>query len=103
MWAASRVRRLVSRDSRSAVVALVEHKGGVRTKVIERVDAKTLKGAIREHVNKKATIYTDEWSSYAGIGSEFDGGHKTVNHGQGEDVNGDATTNTVESYFALLK
>jgi transposase-like protein len=88
---------------KTPVVALVERNGGVRTRVIEHVDAKTLKGAIREHVNKKATIYTDEWGSYVGIGSEFAGGHKTVNHGRGEYVNGDANANTVESFFALLR
>lgn len=88
---------------KTPVVALVERNGRARAKVVEHVNSKTLKGAIRDHVNKKATIYTDEWSSYVGIGSEFDGGHKTVNHGKGEYVSGDATTNTVESYFALLK
>jgi transposase-like protein len=86
---------------KTPVVAQVERKGGVRARVIEHVDA--LKGAIREHVNKKATIYTDEWASYMGIASEFEGDHKTANHGQGEYVSGDASTNTAESYFALLK
>ena len=88
---------------KAPVVALVERKGSVRPRVIEHVDAKTLKGAIREHVNRKSTIYTDEWRSYMGIGSEFGGGHKTVNHGRGEYVRDDANTNTVESFFALLK
>jgi transposase-like protein len=85
------------------VVALVERDGRVRSRVIEHVDAKTLKSAIRENVDRSATIYTDEWSSYRGIGSEFAGGHKTVNHGAGEYVSGDASTNTVESFFALMK
>jgi transposase-like protein len=85
------------------VVALVERDGRVRSRVIEHVDAKTLKSAIRENVDRSATIYTDEWSSYRGIGSEFAGGHKTVNHGAGEYVSGDASTNTAESFFALMK
>jgi transposase-like protein len=88
---------------KTPVVALIERKGGVCARVMSNVDAKTLKGAIREHVNKKATIYTDEWASYMGIGSEFEGGHKTVTHRQGEYVSGDASTYTAESYFALLK
>ncbi len=46
---------------------------------------------------------TDEWKSYAGIGKDFKGGHGIVNHGMGEYVNGDISTNTAESYFALLK
>jgi len=46
---------------------------------------------------------TDEFASYEGIGEDFAGGHKTVNHSEGEYVKGDANTNTAESYFALLK
>jgi hypothetical protein len=30
-------------------------------------------------------------------------GHETVNHGRGEYARGDAHTDTVEGYFALLK
>lgn len=85
------------------VIALVSRDGGVRTRVIERVDAKTLKAAIRENVDRSATIMTDEWKSYEGIGKEFKGGHFAINHGKGEYSRGRITTNTVESYFGLLK
>ena len=85
------------------VVALVERNGRVRSKPIERVNTKTLKGAIRENVHRRSRIMTDEWAPYWGIGIEFDGGHEVVNHGKGEYSRGDAYTNTVESYFALLK
>jgi hypothetical protein len=46
---------------------------------------------------------TDEWRSYHGIGKEFAGGHHVVNHGRGEYVRGDASTNEAEAFFALLK
>ena len=46
---------------------------------------------------------SDDLYSYRGIGQGFEGGHKSVNHSMGEYVNGDISTNTVESYFALLK
>lgn len=85
------------------VLALVERKGNVFSKPIENVNAKTLKGAIRTLVHKDSTIMTDEWKSYTGIGKEFNGGHKTVNHGEGEFSRGYVYTNTAESYFALLK
>jgi len=85
------------------VLALVERSGKVRAKKIERVDAKTLKGAIRENVDRSATIMTDRFGSYHGIGDEFEGGHHTVDHGSGEYVRGDVHTNTIEGYFALLK
>jgi len=46
---------------------------------------------------------TDEWAAYTGIGNNFNGGHEVVKHSDGEFVRGNASTNTVESYFALLK
>lgn len=88
---------------KAAVMVLVERDGRARAMPIERVNADTLKPAIRENVERSARIVTDEWSAYIGIGKEFDGGHHTVNHGAGEYVRDDVHTNTAESYFALLK
>jgi transposase-like protein len=88
---------------KTPVMALVESNGNVVSKPIEHVDAKTLKGAIKEICHKDSCIMTDEWASYIGIGIDFNGGHEVVKHNDGEFVRGNASTNTVESYFALLK
>jgi hypothetical protein len=40
---------------------------------------------------------------YRGIGNDFKGGHITVNHGCKQYVLGNASTNTAESSFAILK
>jgi transposase-like protein len=85
------------------VVVLVERDGKSVSRPVTRVNAKTLKTAIRENVDKSSTIMTDEWKAYTGIGRHFDGGHGVVNHGIGQYVNGPINTNTAESYFALLK
>jgi transposase-like protein len=90
-------------ERKTPVVALVERGGRIRTRPVERVSAKALKGAIRENVRKSAAIMTDEFSSYRGLGREFKGGHETVNHGEREYVRGDAHVNSAESFFALLK
>src|SRR5262249_39801408 len=83
-----------------AVVALVERGGNVRSFKVTSTDSKTLKAAIRDNVDRSATIMTDEWVSYRGIGKEFAGGHRTVNHHIGEYARTDGTsTNTVEGYF----
>ena len=73
------------------------------SKPVDKVNSRTLKSAIKEVVAKDSTIMTDEWKSYIGIGKDFSGGHKTMNHGLLEFVNGDINTNTAESFFALLK
>jgi len=88
---------------KTPVVALVERGGNIKTRVVENVTADTLKDAIRENVNKRSTIMTDELPSYNGIGQEFKGGHQTVNHSAYEFVRGLFHTNTGESFFALLK
>jgi len=88
---------------KTPVVALVERDGRIRTRVMEHVNGFNLKATIRESVNRKAAIQTDESNLYTGIGRDFDGGHQTVNHSQGEYARGDVNTNTVESFFALLK
>jgi transposase-like protein len=88
---------------KTPVVALVERDGRVRARKIEHVDGATLKAAIRENVDRKARIMTDEWPAYRGIGTEFEGGHAFVTHSAGEYARGDVSTNTAESFFALLK
>lgn len=85
------------------VMALVERDGRVRAHVVPNVTAKILKDSIREMVDPSATIMTDEWASYKGIGKEFKGGHKVVVHSRGEYVKGDASTNQAEAFFALFK
>jgi transposase-like protein len=90
-------------ERKTPVVALVERGGKIHSRPVERVNAKTLKGAIREMVDKDSTIMTDEWIAYQEIGAEFKGGHQVVNHGTGEYVRGQVSTNSAESYFALLK
>lgn len=90
-------------ERKTPVVALVERGGRMRAKVVERVSAKELKGAIRENVRKSAAIMTDGFPSYRGLGREFKGGHETVNHGERQYVRGDVHVNSAESFFALLK
>lgn len=88
---------------RIPVMVLVKRDGEAVSKPVIRVDAKHLQSVIRENVSRKSTIMTDDWLGYRGVGKEFKGGHHVVRHGLGEYANGDITTNTAESYFALLK
>jgi transposase-like protein len=91
-----------SDKNKAAVLTLVERDGRARSFHVARVDAAHLKGAIRDHVERDATIMTDEWRSYGGLGDEF-ASHQTVNHGRGEYARGAVNTNSVEGYFATLK
>ncbi len=71
---------------------------------VERVNKKTLRGSINEFIEKSAIVCTDDLNSYQGMSRE----HRSVNHTRKEYARRDADglivhTNTVESWFALLK
>jgi hypothetical protein len=86
-----------------AVFTLVEREGRARSRHVADVTAKTLRPAIR-NAHRKSWLMTDEALVYEKIGAEFKG-HGTVNHSADEysRLGGFITTNSVESFFALLK
>jgi len=88
---------------KTPVFAAVERGGSIRRHVVADVTGRTLKAAIRNVVDPRARIMSDENSAYRGIGDEFDGGHETVTHSAKEYARGDVNTNTAESSFALVK
>ena len=84
------------------VFACVERGGDVRAFVVESVDRQTLYPLLREHVDPKARIMTDELILYSGLDKHF-ASHQTVLHKQHQYVKGDVSTNTIEGFFGLLK
>jgi transposase-like protein len=89
--------------SKTPVFAAVERGGDIRRHVVADVTGKTLKAAIRQVVDPRARIISDENPSYNGIGKEFAGGHESVCHSAREYARGDVNTNTAESSFAIVK
>jgi transposase-like protein len=88
---------------KTPVVALVERGGRARAWPVTYVNARTLHRALRENVEASATIHTDEFAGYKGVGKHFAGGHHTVNHGKGEYYRDGVSTNDAEAFFSLLK
>ena len=85
------------------VFALVERDGEVRSFHVTNVNSKTLRPLIVKTASRKSYLMTDESSVYPKVGDEF-AGHGTVNHSAKAYVRGGFWyTNTVESYFALIK
>ena len=85
------------------VFCAVERQGEIRRRIVADVTAASLKGAIREEVDRRSRIVTDEFAAYRGFGKEYAGGHDTVSHSTKECVRGDVHTNTAESSHALVK
>jgi len=88
---------------KTPVLGLVERQGNIRASVLPNITAKTLTNAILQNFDISARLVTDELPTYKGIGKPFKGGHFAVNHSRKEYVRGGIYTNTIESFFALLK
>jgi transposase-like protein len=84
------------------VIGAIERKGNVVCKIIGQADARTLAGFVRHAVNEKVELVaTDQNQGYDYLGRGIR--HESVNHSQGEYVRGIVHTNSIESFWALLK
>lgn len=86
------------------VHALVERGGEVRASHVPDVTAKTLGAALEKIADKRSALHTDDSLANLSIGKAF-ADHQTVAHTLGEYVSkdGEAHTQTVESFFAIIK
>ena len=82
------------------VLGMLQRGGQVRAMPISGVDKQTLQQHVGSVVEPGTTLYTDEFVSYRGW---KDYNHKMVRHSAGEYVNQQASTNGIESFWALLK
>jgi hypothetical protein len=87
---------------KAIVHTLVERGGRVRSHQIPRINGATLRPILMQHIHAKSALMTDTMGGYLHVGKEF-ARHEMVDHGAGEYVRGDAHSNTVEGYFAVLK
>ncbi len=85
---------------KTAVMGLLERKGRVLAKVIERTDRETLHAEVKNNVEKDSNLFTDEWRSYRGLDEQYV--HEVINHGV-EYVRGHIHTNGIENFWSLLK
>ncbi len=83
-----------------AVVAGVKDRetNEVRAEVVQGTDRATLQSFVGEHVEPDAAKYTDTASAYQGLSN-----HATCQHTVGKWVDGQAHTNGMESFWAMLK
>lgn len=89
-------------EGKQAVLTLVERGGEARSFHVANVTARTLAPIVFKTADRKSHLMTDGAQMYPSIGEDF-AKFSAVNHVAGEYVRGDAHSNTVESYFAVLK
>ena len=73
--------------------------GMVSATPVDRTDRETLQGFVHARTETTAMVYTDDARAYVGLRRM----HETVSHSAGEYVNGMASTNGMESFWAGLK
>jgi len=71
----------------------------VSARTIPNTQTATLQGFVKDHAAPGATVYTDDAKGSEGM--PFD--HEAVNHSAGEYVRGMASTQGIESFWAVLK
>jgi len=87
---------------KSVVLGMAERGGRRKALVVSNVERETIMREINKHIRNGTTLSTDEGKHY--IGANRDGfKHRTCNHSAKVWVNGKASTNSVESMWALLK
>ena len=88
---------------KKTVVAIKERKTKrVRAVMIEGKDYGTILRVVLKNVSRGAKIYTDEHAGYVAL-KHLGFSHDSVHHKSGEYVRGEAHTNGVESFWAMLK
>lgn len=84
---------------KTAVVGIKDRETNqVQAAVVERTNQDTLQGFVNAHRADGAQVYTDEHGGYLGLEN-----HEAVSHSVGEYVRGQAHTNGIESFWAMLK
>jgi transposase-like protein len=84
------------------VIGAVERQGSVVARVLREANMRTMGHFVREAVSTKVSLVaTDEHSGYVGLASDYP--HESVSHGKGEYVRGIVHTQTIDSFWSLLK
>jgi transposase-like protein len=99
-------KKLMGQDrlsNKTPVIAIVERNGRARAKVVRHVTTSKLKLFVSKNADKHSILYTDELPAYRSVARFALLKHETVNHRNLEYARDDATTNSVECFFSLLK
>jgi transposase-like protein len=83
------------------VFGMVERGGKVKAQTVKDAKKNTLQRIVKRSVEKGANLMTDEWRSYRGLSTKYI--HSIVCHNRGQYVDGVKHTNTIESFWSLLK
>lgn len=87
---------------KTAVLGMVERKGKIVVKVLERTWGKEIKPILKQKIDKSSEIVTDGFGGYANIDQYFTK-HTILNHSKFVRKKGQYYTNTIEGFWSMLK
>jgi len=87
---------------KAMVFGMLQRDGEVRATHFKSILQKDIKKQMLDCIDIDSRLITDSWILYRKIGKPFRQ-HNMVKHSEGEYVRGDVYTNSIESFFALLK
>ncbi len=91
-----------SSKSKAPVIGAVERKGNIIAKVVTDTTSATIEPFVKEYVNPKAQVKTDEYKSYNQL-RRLGYKHDIVCHSAKEYVRGNTHTNNLENFWSQLK
>lgn len=89
-------------QARPTILAAAERGGRVRVKVVADRGMGRVGEFLRANVSPDATLYTDEWGPYVGLGRGF-AQHHQIAHKDSIYAQGHVHTQTVEGFFGNVK
>lgn len=100
----AKLRQYFGRGVANKIPVMGLHERGGRTiaRVVNTTSARTLQGIITKNVAPKSAIFSDDHTSYSGL-ADKGYAHHVVKHSHGEYVDGNANTNSIESFWAVLR
>jgi transposase-like protein len=87
-------------SDKTGVQGILQRGGKVKAIVVADSKRGTLVPNVKEHVEKGASVFTDELHAYFGLQADYD--HAVINHMEAY-VNGNVHTNGIENFWSLLK
>lgn len=85
---------------KTPVFGMLERRGKIVAKVVKDTKVKTLSREIYRTIKIGSTIYSDEWN-YGNLRKDYN--HSFIHHCRRVYVCGEVTTNSIESFWAILK
>lgn len=86
---------------KTPVLGMLQRGGKLKCVVVPNTSAKVIAPLIVEHVQRGATLYTDDWKAYKSMHNFYD--HQIVDHGRKQYKNGNACTNAIEGFWGIFK